>query len=474
LRWRNTRWALLGITLLATGLRLAGLGSKGFWFDECFTYTVTLAPLEDSLSTLLVAGIYSPLYFLLLRPVVALTGSSEYAFRFPSVVFGVLAVPLIYRLGSRLAGKATGVVAALLLTICPFHIWYSQDARMYAPMAFFSLAAMAHFAAFLQGRSRQRLFALSSGLAYLMHYATISLLYVQVVSLLPSRRGQLRRWFGVQALAFLPLVPWLALYVAHGIRPAGLSWIPRPAALAPLRTLWNFTTGDPTALTPLLALAAAAVGLVFVRGLLQPDTERGLLLWWLFLPMGFLFLLSLRRSYYVDRYLMASLPAYLLLLARGVTSWRRLTWRHLSLGLLSVTMLWGTARIYHHPHFAKEAWREATAAVETELRAGDIVVLQDQETLIGTSVYRTREWPSTVLEPGQEPATLAEAASRYSRIWLLWRSPRESNHRLSKSEAFDVFTEAAPQVQAWLATHRQQVALDLRLPGMSVVRIDVK
>jgi len=77
-----------------------------------------------------------------------------------------------------------------------------------------------------------------------------------------------------------------------------------------------------------------------------------------------------------------------------------------------------------------------------------------------------------VLEPQGITAMLEAAATQSKRVWLVWRSPREYNHRLSKSDPFDVFDEATPPVRAWLAAQRDQVALDLRLPGLSVVRVD--
>lgn len=472
--WSHWRWQVVGVTLLAAALRLVGLGSKSFWFDECFTYTVTLAPLKNSLEALLVAGIYSPLYFLLLRPVTALAGTSEYAFRFLSAAFGLLSVPLIYRLGRRLVGPSTGAVAALLLAICPFHIWYSQDARMYAPMVFFSLAAMDRFVLLLSGRQRWGSFALFSGLAYLMHFGAFFLVYAQLADLLSRLRQKrlMRRWFLAQATAVLPLAPWMAVYLARGIRPAGLGWIPRPSPLAPLYTLWNFTIADVETTTVPVAIMATGTGLVFLRSLFPWNQTRRLLIWWLALPIGFLFLLSLRRPYYVDRYLIVGLPAYLLLLAIGITARWGKVWRALAAVIVLAAMAWGAARLYTDPYFAKEAWREATTAVEAGLEAGDVVVVEDQETLIGTSVYRTREWPYVVLEPGEGSEMLEDAAARYERVWLVWRSPRESNHRISKSALFDIFAEATPQVRAWLADCRERVVLHLRLPGLSVVRVD--
>lgn len=473
-KWRLAQWGVLFITLLATALRLYQLGTKSFWFDECFTRLATLAPLGDSLAALLVAGIYSPLYFLLLRPVAALAGASEYAFRFLSAAFGVLAIPAIYQLGRNLMGEASGVVAALLLAVCPFHIWYSQDARMYAPMALFGVLAMDHFVLLMRNHRRWLSFSVCSGLAYLMHYFSFSLLYVQLVHRLPRLRETrlARRWMLAQAAAVAPLAPWLIWYVARRAQPAGLGWIPAPGLLAPLETLWNFTAADVDTVTPPVIALMLVTALIFLRGLFPWNENRRLLIGWLALPIGFLFLLSLRRPYYVDRYLMASLPAYLLILASGIMAWRQAAWRIATLAVVLSAMLWGASRLYADPLFAKEEWRGATAAIEAGLAQDDAVLMQDQETLMGTSAYRTREWQYKVLGIGDSSSTLDAAVASHKRVWLVWRSPRESNHRLSKSEPFDVFAETTPPVRAWLSAHRGEVALDLRLPGLSVVRLD--
>jgi len=474
--WRTSRWWVAGITLLGVGLRLYRLGDPSFWFDECFTYTVTLAPLCDSLAALLVAGIYSPFYFLLLRLPVALVGSSEYAFRFLSAAFGILTVPLLYRLGRRLLGKQGGLLAALLLAVCPFHVWYSQDARMYALLSFFCLAAMDQFELLLSGRQNWILFIACSALAYLTHYAAGALIYVQLMLLLPLlRRGRLFwRWFLAQVAALAPLVPWLVLYLVHGVRPAGLGWIPCPSALAPLRTLWNFTSADTVTFTPLVIVLMLAVGAVVVRAGFPWDGVRRLLFWWLMLPILVVFVLSLWRSYYVDRYFTGSLPAYLLWLALGIGVFSRPAWRTLAAVAVLLAMGWGTVRLHHDPYFAKEDWRGVAQAIDAGLQPGDVVALQDYEAMVGTSVYREREWPQAVLVGIGDPTPLDVVAEGHKRVWLVWRSPREANHRLSKSELFDVFAEADPPTVTWLAAHRGQVALELRFPGLSVVRVEMR
>jgi uncharacterized membrane protein len=472
-----SRWAVLAITLLAACLRLYHLGAQSLWFDEAFPVVVTRLPLKESLDGILTLGAYSPFFYLLLRPVTALLGQSEFAYHLLSAFFGILTVPLMYRVGARWMGWSAGLLAALLLAVCPFHLLYSQDARMYTMMGFFSLAAMDQFERKLRGGGRWALLIVFSALAYLSHYAAIFMIYVQLVCLLPKlKQAQLfRRWFAAQAMALLPLAPWMALNVITNwkTRALGIGWIPRPDWLTLPLTLWNFISGDTDTWNVAVLALAAVCGLVLARGVFVQFRENRFLLWWLFLPLATNLAVSLRQPLYVDRYFAGSLPAYIFLLAAGATRWRsRWMQAAASLVLLGV-MAWGVVRVVSgDPYFAKEDWRGATAFIEAQVKADDAVALEDYETVIGLSAYRTREWPRLVLRPGEESALLDDAAARAPRVWLIWRSPRESSHRLSKSEPFDVFTEATLPVRDWLSAHRNQVALDLRLPGLSVVRLD--
>ncbi|MBN1955653.1 MAG: glycosyltransferase family 39 protein [Anaerolineae bacterium] len=470
---QRTMRALL---LLATAVRFFGLGVRSFWFDEAFTVVVTRIPLRDSLEAILTLGAYSPFYYLLLRPTTALLGQSEYAYRFLSALFGILTVPLIYRVGSRWFDRRAGLLAALLLAICPFHLLYSQDGRMYTIMAFFSLAAMSQFEQVQRGK-RWLPFILYSAVAYLCHYAAIFMIYVQLVLLLPRlRRGRLfRHWFAAQALALLPLAPWLIAYVVENWqqRALGIGWIPRPTLLSPLLTLWNMGSADTDTATAGVLALAALYGAVLASGLLARAESVRTLRWWLLLPILTNLIVSLRQPLYVDRYFMGSLPACILLLVAGILRWQPRWLRWAAAAAVVAVMGWGTARIVSgDPYFAKEDWRQAAAAIDAALEPGDRVVLQDQETLIGVSAYRQQEWPVEVLVPGEEQAALDAALAAHRRVWMVLRSFQESNHRLCKSAPFDPFSEAAAPIQAWLAAHRAETAVVLPLPGVAVVRME--
>src|SRR5207248_10770349 len=85
------------------------------------------------------AGANGPLYTLLLHFWLMLAGTSEAAVRLLPLIFGVATIPLMYEFGRRLGRPTLGLLGAGLLTISPFHIWHSQDAKMYTLVVFVTL-----------------------------------------------------------------------------------------------------------------------------------------------------------------------------------------------------------------------------------------------------------------------------------------------------------------------------------------------
>src|SRR5688572_4753173 len=134
------RYPLPLILLLAFTLRLVNLSGRSLWYDEAFAVLFADKGLNAMLYGTLtpVAGgaadIHPLLYYVTLDGWMALFGSSPFAVRFWSVLLGVATVGVIYLIGRDLFSKRTGYAAAFITAIAPFHIQYSQEARMYALM----------------------------------------------------------------------------------------------------------------------------------------------------------------------------------------------------------------------------------------------------------------------------------------------------------------------------------------------------
>jgi 4-amino-4-deoxy-L-arabinose transferase-like glycosyltransferase len=93
-------------------------------------------------------------YYFLMYPWTRLFGTSPFALRFPSVLFGTGCILLVAMLGARLYGPRIGLLAAALLAFNGMQIFWSQQARMYALTCFLGLLSTLILAAMLRRRAR--------------------------------------------------------------------------------------------------------------------------------------------------------------------------------------------------------------------------------------------------------------------------------------------------------------------------------
>jgi len=127
---------ILLITLLAFALRISFVEERNATIDEIST----LKFVADK-TTLEIATDYhtnSHLLISILARLIAYGGHWLTFYRAPSLIFGVLAIPLTYQLGRRLFNPGTGILGALLLAVAPFHIDFSVQMRGYATMTFWA------------------------------------------------------------------------------------------------------------------------------------------------------------------------------------------------------------------------------------------------------------------------------------------------------------------------------------------------
>ena len=70
-----------------------------------------------------------------------------------SALAGATAIPVMYALARRVGGVSLGVASAVLLAFNPFHIWYSQDAKMYSLLALVALLSALLYVKALESNS---------------------------------------------------------------------------------------------------------------------------------------------------------------------------------------------------------------------------------------------------------------------------------------------------------------------------------
>src|SRR3954462_2999321 len=197
-----------GLTVLGLILRLWHLGSWNFQATEMFTYRDSQRPQF---------GNPRPLGYLLnyfvVRPFIPL---DELGLRIIPALAGTLAIPTIYYMGRRVVGSRAALFAALLVTLNPTQILYSQLARYWSLV--FLFCTIAPIALYLGVRDRNgRMFALgivATLLAGLSHPVGVLAVGGPVLLLAAGLRcEQLVQWSRMPAvrIGLLVLVAVLAL-----------------------------------------------------------------------------------------------------------------------------------------------------------------------------------------------------------------------------------------------------------------------
>jgi mannosyltransferase len=160
---------LISITLLAAGLRFFKLGEWSFWIDEI--YTIDHAVAHFSTPELIFENIppirnWVPLSVILTAQALNIWGVSEWSARLASALIGIVSVPVLFFTTRKMIGDWAALIAALLLTVAPWHLFWSQNARFYVSLLLFYSLALAAFHLGLE-RNRSGYFIAFYALVYL-------------------------------------------------------------------------------------------------------------------------------------------------------------------------------------------------------------------------------------------------------------------------------------------------------------------
>lgn len=213
---KKSRLFLISLVILAgLGflLRIWGLWQKSsFWVDEASSAGFARAILIRG-KPVLATGYFPDnylLHFYLMAASFKTLGLTEFAARFPSVIFGSLTILITCLLGEKLANRRVGLLAAILVTFSVWEITMSRQARSYQMLQFFYLASLLFFYQVLNWFGQQALkwwhFGVLASLvvcAILTHMLGLTLL-VTFALYIVFIRPDLLQAFSRQATKLLP------------------------------------------------------------------------------------------------------------------------------------------------------------------------------------------------------------------------------------------------------------------------------
>ncbi|HET9878459.1 MAG TPA: glycosyltransferase family 39 protein [Candidatus Limnocylindria bacterium] len=124
---------VLLLTVIGAVLRWNGLREHGLWLDEIGEAVTASLPMPQLLASVRSQAGAAPLDFLGVKVVTAVLGPGTTPARLWAFGMGVAAIPLAYAAASRLASsRVAGIATAICVSLSPFLILYSREARFYA------------------------------------------------------------------------------------------------------------------------------------------------------------------------------------------------------------------------------------------------------------------------------------------------------------------------------------------------------
>jgi mannosyltransferase len=321
-----SKWGTPGILfLLALALRIYRL-NQSFWYDEVYAVTIGFHASWIEMVTRMPPFVnHHPLYALMAKPCLLLLGEKEWTVRLPSLLFGSLTPPLLYRLGARWMNHRVGLLAGLFMAVAMWPVCYSQDARGYAAMIFFSLLATDRFLVMTDQPSRggKALYVLSAVAAGYAHLYSLALVAAHLAAALILALRREKRVAGLRlaalsltalagaTLVYAPMISGFIRYaVTWGQRLAGAN----PASFAFIAHLFlGWAAGEGHPWLSLLVLAPAAAGLGWTL-----SRQRTLALVWLISVLLGVAVPALTRTFVFARFLSYAVPGLYLFCAAGL------------------------------------------------------------------------------------------------------------------------------------------------------------
>nr|WP_255604476.1 glycosyltransferase family 39 protein [Oscillochloris sp. ZM17-4] len=429
---------LISIIALGTLLRINELGLKSLWVDEIgqvwYARIGPIAAIKGAMTHVAAA----PLDYVV-TSLMAMLDKTDFGLRMPAMIWGVLAIYFIYRIGSSVLGSPViGLCAAFLLAVSPTHIEYSQEIRFYSLFTLLSIISVLMFARALERGTWVSWmgFATVLILSALTHYYTVFVILVLgIFALLIAGGTRTDRMALFRLRPDLRFLIPFAASVACAIGAIG-AWYMLSGGGRPSPFTFTFPSATDIFAAPLSGLywpnhligygvfpALALVGLGLGLARRQP--------WVIVLTLipavavaGTLALDSTFSYFYTPRQILFTVPFYILLVAVGIVYGATALLRRPAIAngaaAIIAIIIGGllTPQIQAYYAYPKANWRDTALFLRGALTHSDTILALDPDPLNTYLLYYEPSLKQYIV-PRATLSSLAATGPAPQRIWLV-------------------------------------------------------
>ena len=438
-------------------LRLYHLSYNSIWSDEGFSVASGNATVPQVIHEILTVEPHPPTYYLILHYWIDAFGASPAAIRAPSVIFGVGAIFVVYKIGATLSDRRLGGVSSFLMAISPVQIQYGTEARMYSLLTFAAALGIWGAALFMRNMTsvailRRASVILVVGISLaIASYDTGVLVWTAIsvtlfiIWLLNGRPAPALRYGlifnGIIAILFLFWLPFLL--EQWQIAQTATNWMPPLSAKVVAEALGPlFAPKIEQALSyRAAAFVAAVVVLIALLGAFCWRHDRRAIVFCVLIgtiPVASAAAISLVKPIFVTNILLPPLIPLYLLIATAIIACRP---RFVQGGVIAVVVLVNLAGLYgYYFCWQTEDWRTAVSTIAKAMNPNDIVVVATppSDLIIDVVGYYSPQLSNKLTFVGDRTAVerLIDASSGH-RVWQIATGYHDSISEASMARALD-------------------------------------
>jgi len=441
--------------IVGFALRFYTFDKKSLWIDEIHTFNDSRDGIQKQLKYYEENSTYlhPPLFFVLTHSFYPFT-KPERDLRIIPLIFGILSIPMIYFL-SRQFFPNIAIPCTLSLTFMTYHIYFSQDGRMYSPLMFFGMMGLYFFMKHLKTFKKKYLFFVAICYSVLFHTSYSSIIFIVLSQILwfyqigaEKKRIIPSSILLLNGLIFFLCAPWLLfLLINYKGQP-----VMDPLTIQEIGSLSNIMVGMFNDWAPLMPLTIASLILLILFPVFSKHKGNSLILLSLFiLPVGGLYLyckLLKVTQFITSRYFIIFLPLFIITLYLSLDTiefkferLRRILWlgpKCLFLILFIISNL-----IILPPYYLseKQDFRSLVNYLNSQLRDGDKIFIKTLTYAPGILHY-FRVYPK----------------NRHYEIPVVWKKPGEEFEvkmsLFSQGRVFTIYHSNIPYAQYLLDGNR--------------------
>jgi hypothetical protein len=312
------------------------------------------------------------------------------------------------------------------MALCPLHVWYSQELRMYAVQTLLVALSWLFLLRMLDRVDWKDVagYAVVTALSLYTQYTSAFSVLAQNVFVLICFRVVWKKWATAQLVTFVLFLPGVFLLAKaisgenFGFWMAPFSWTD-PARFFAL--LSGAIQKNPGAYWPFVVLSLALIGAAGWR--LRENRSTLTLLWlWLLLPVGVLAGLSLWKNMFLPRAILFVAPAFALLVGMAPKKWMALV---LIAGNLFALQSYFFADNIRVTTWIRSPLRDISRQIAGEFREGDVVLHSSRFSYRPFQFYLGEKVAQGMADPTQEPALVTQLIGdgrirpEFRRVWLV-------------------------------------------------------